>query len=273
VSEPSDTRSSESGGGPEFPPGARRRALVTGASRGIGWAITRRLLDDGWHVIGIARDFSRTIDRGESVASDAFRPIELDLSDLDRLPGRLADLRGELSELDAVVLNAGRGEFGSLEELSFDAIRELIEFDLVSPMFVARAVLPFLKRRGRGDLVFIGSESALEGRRKGTVYCAAKFGLRGFARALRDECAASGVRVTIVQPGMVATTFFDALDFGPGERPENRIEASDVADAVALIVDARAGTVFDEIVLSPLTRVVRSKPRSGPGDRRDAAGR
>jgi short-subunit dehydrogenase len=109
--------------------------------------------------------------------------------------------------------------------------------------------------------VLIGSEAALRGSRYGSIYCAAKFGLRGLAQALRQEAATAGVAVSIVNPGMVRTGFFDELDFVPGERPENALEPADVAEAVWLAVSTRAGAVVDEIDLSPLSRVVRKKRR------------
>ena len=83
--------------------------------------------------------------------------------------------------------------------------------------------------------------------------------MRGFAQALRHECAAANVRITIVNPGMVRTKFFDSLKFEPGADPDNYIEPEDVASAVCGALSARGGTVVDEINLSPLKRVVRRK--------------
>jgi short-subunit dehydrogenase len=165
------------------------------------------------------------------------------------------------SEVRVVVSNAGRGKFGSLEEHSYEEIRSLLELNLTAHAFVARAFLPLLKRGGGGHFVLIGSEAALRGSRYGSIYCAAKFGLRGLAQALRQEAATAGVAVSIVNPGMVRTGFFDELDFVPGERPENALEPADVAEAVWLAVSTRAGAVVDEIDLSPLSRVVRKKRR------------
>ena len=102
----------------------------------------------------------------------------------------------------------------------------------------------------------MGSEAALRGTRRGSVYCASKFALRGFAQALREECAASGIRVTTINPGMVLTPFFDDLDFGPGQEPANYVLPEDVADLVITILSTRSGTVFDEVNLSPLKRVI-----------------
>ena len=97
----------------------------------------------------------------------------------------------------------------------------------------------------------MGSEAALTGTAQGSLYCAAKFALRGLAQALRAECARAGVRVTLVNPGMVQSPFFDELDFRPGPEPDNYILPEDVAEVIVQALTARDGTVLDEINLSP----------------------
>lgn len=238
------------------------KALVTGASAGIGRAIAQRLLAGGYRVVGLARRFPRPLE------SSRFEALAVDLSDLDALPGELDRLVASHDDVDVLILNAGRGEFGSLEELSYSQIRSLVALNFTSHAFVVRAFLPLLKRRGRGHLVFLGSEAALAGRRRGSVYCATKFALRGFAQALRDEGSRRGLRVTVVNPGMVDTDFFKDLDFAPGDSADNYILPHDVAEAVWLALSTRPGTVVDEINLSPLKRVVRKRPRPSHGEGR-----
>jgi short-subunit dehydrogenase len=158
------------------------------------------------------------------------------------------------------VLNAGYGRFGSLEEFSYPQIREMVDTNLLQHIFVARAFLPRIKRLGQGDLVIIGSEAALSGGKRGAIYSACKFALRGLAQSLRDESSGSGVRVSLINPGMVDTGFFEQLDFQPGDDPLNHIRPEDVAEAVAMVLNAHPGTVFDEINLNPLKKVIQFKP-------------
>ncbi|MEJ2316041.1 MAG: SDR family NAD(P)-dependent oxidoreductase [Gammaproteobacteria bacterium] len=228
----------------------QRQLLVTGCSRGIGLAMTKRLLDEGHRVVGISR-LSPGID------SDRFSHVGIDLSDLDKLPHALHELSAQQPDIDAVVLNAGIGRFGSLEEFSVRQIRQLVDLNLTSQVLLAREFLPKLKKRGSGDLVFIGSESALRGGRYGTVYAATKFGLRGLVQALQEECSTSNVRVGIINPGMVNTSFFDELDFRPGEEADQHLVPDDVVAAVLLMLDARQGAVIQEINLQPQKRVIR----------------
>lgn len=224
--------------------------LVTGCSSGIGWAVCERLCAGGRSVVGVAR-------REPPKARGGLEFLRCDLSDLEATSELGRRLGG--SPLAGAVLCAGAGRFGSLEEHSPRQIRELVELDLLSPMLLVREVLPALKRRGEGRLVFVGSESARRGGAYGSVYSAAKFGLRGFAQSLRAEAARAGIGVSIVNPGMVRTPFFDTLDFEPGDESDQALTAGDVADAVLLALGARHGAVLDEIDLAPLKRVVRKK--------------
>lgn len=231
--------------------GTGKTILLTGASSGIGRATAQRLLERGYRVIGLARDFSKF-----PCSDENFTSVPVDLSALDTLPVFLEQLLADYGPFDGVICNAGKGRFASLEEFSYAQIRSLIELNLTSQIFLVRALLPAMKQRKSGSLVFMGSETALNGARRGTVYAAAKFGLRGLAQSLRQECAASGVRVSIINPGMVKTEFFDQLDFQPGSGPDNYILPEDVAEAVLLVLEARPGTVFDEINLSPQKKVI-----------------
>jgi NAD(P)-dependent dehydrogenase (short-subunit alcohol dehydrogenase family) len=232
-----------------------RQVIVTGVSSGIGKAIAIRLLEQGCRVVGMARSVNE-----QTILHECFVPLPVDLARLESLPGLLLACAETYPDVDAVICCAGKGRFAGLEEFSYAQIREIIDLNFTSQAYLIKTFLPKMKRAGHGDIIIIGSEAALAGARKGSVYCAGKFALRGMAQALRDECSKSGIRVTIINPGMVKTPFFDSLNFEPGESPQNYVLPQDVADAVALVLNARPETVFDEINLSPLKKVVRSKP-------------
>jgi 3-hydroxy acid dehydrogenase/malonic semialdehyde reductase len=185
--------------------------------------------------------------------------VQLDLSRLNDIPLKMRELERAFPELDAVVFCAGRGQFGSVEEFSYAQIEGLMTVNFTSQAFLVRALLPALKRKEHGDLIFIGSEAALKGSRKGALYCASKFAVRGFTQALREECGQSKVRVCLINPGMVKTAFFESLSFEPGDDDSNFIEPEDVAEAVSYVLNSRAQIVIDEINLSPLNKVVKFK--------------
>ena len=240
---------------------AQRNLLVTGASRGIGFAITQALLASQHHVTGLARNFPSEL-TGELSAQAFFHAERIDLSDLSALPDTLKSLCQRYPTIDGLILNAGQGQFGSLEEFSYAQIKALIDLNFTAQAFICRAFLPMLKRRGGGDIVFIGSEAALWGGRRGAVYSASKAALRGFAQALREECGRANVRVCVINPGMVRTAFFDELAFQPGPDLTHAIHPETVAAAVVQVLNAPPGTVFDEINLSPLKKVLQFKRES-----------
>ena len=232
----------------------KRTVLVTGASSGIGRAVAQNLLQQGHTVIGASRDcrkFTRQMDN--------FSSVQLDLSRLNELPQKIRQLQQTFPEIDAVVFSAGMGQFGSVEEFSYPQIEALMTINFTSQVFLTKALLPALKRKTSSDLIYIGSEAALKGSRKGAVYCASKFALRGFTQALREECGNSNVRVCLINPGMVKTAFFENLTFEPGDHESNAILAEDVAAAVLYVLDSREQIVIDEINLSPLNKVVKFK--------------
>ncbi len=224
--------------------------LLTGSSRGIGEATREELLSRGHQVIGIARHPKRPTPHPN------YKPVALDLCKGSQIKPTLRDLFKQYPAIDTLVSNAGGAWFGSLEEFSDQDLEQSLHLNLLSHMLMAKHTVPFFKRKKAGDLLFIGSEAALEPGQKGTVYCAAKFGLRGFALSLRQEVARAGIRVTLIHPGMVRTSFFTGLRFGPGPAPENALEAQEVAQTIAWVLEQRAGVNFEEITVKPLKKVI-----------------
>ena len=228
-----------------------RTALVTGSSSGIGRAISEQLLEQGCVVIGVGRDHER-----DPLEHSRYHPYTIDLADTASLTSALNTLWAEHPEIDVVVSNAGQGSFDHLENYSPEQIMAFFNSNLLSHVLLARVALPRLKAKGHGDLVMMGSEAAQRGAQRGSLYCTAKFGVRGLAQSLRAESAAKGVRVSLINPGMVRSPFFDGLGFQPGPDAAHAIEPADVAAAVWMVVSARPGTVFDEVNLSPQKKVI-----------------
>ena len=227
-----------------------KTALITGASSGIGLSASRLLLSQGYHVIGISR-------RGQvaELDHDNFSPVALDLARLEQLESQITELI-ETSTIDCFVHAAGQGQFGSVEQFSVAQIESSIRVNLTSAMVICRSLVPVFRRQGQGRIIFIGSESALQAGKKGALYSAGKFGIRGFCQSLREDCSSDGIQVSLINPGMVRSPFFDDLPFAPGPAPENAIAVNDVAQIIWQILQSSPDIVIDEINLSPRVKSI-----------------
>lgn len=227
--------------------------IITGASSGIGLEIAKILIQNNYQVLSLSR-------------SKPPIPIDwmfCDLKHAHKIEPLAKSIINTYSPINGLVINAGLGHFQNLEELSSLQIDEMLFVNLVSHIHLVRYLLPTLKRQKQAHIFFVGSEAALQGKRKGSIYCASKFGLRGFAQSLSDECQKSNVKVTLLQPGMTRTSFYNELGFSPGNQCEHALLPEDVAKAVLLTLNLSHGCVLDEIILNPKTRVLQHKPKGG----------
>ena len=229
-----------------------RKVLVTGSSDGIGRSITVSLLNSGAKVIGLARDHSKF-----NPETKNYIKYKTDFSNEEILLNTIAKIIKNHKDLDCLVSNAGFGKFGTLETFSTKEINDFIFTNLTSHMILTNKILPHLKKIRKGNIIFIGSESALKGGKNGSLYSAAKFGLRGFSQSIREESCSKNIHVSLINPGMVRTSFFNNLDFMPGEDKSNAIEPDDIGKIIIDILSTRNGSVIEEINLSPLKKVIK----------------
>ncbi len=231
-----------------------RTILVTGASSGIGRAIAEKLLGQGHFVIGTSRDSKKF-----KLAHKKFSFIEIDFAQLDLIEDTIKNLVKQYPTLDAAIFSAGYGQFGAIEQFSCRQIDQLMAVNFTSQAYITKTLISGFKRKDHSNLIYIGSEAALKGSRKGSIYCASKFALRGFTQALRDECGSSSVRVSLINPGMVNTPFFDSLTFQPGEDKNHALLPEDIAEIVSYILNSNKNSVIDEINLNPANKVIQFK--------------
>jgi len=222
-------------------------ALITGASRGIGLAVSDELRAAGAHVIRLARSLHDSSgDRLTDVHCDVTRP-----EDVDRAVARVV---GELGVPDIVVNNAGIFMIKPLTETTPADFTATLATNLTGPYLVARALVPRMVERGSGHLVTIGSISDYIGFPGSTAYAASKFGLRGMHEVIRAETAKSGIRTTLISPGPVDTDIWN--DVRPDEKPgftkrKDMMRVEDVAEAVLFAVTRPERIDITEIRLLP----------------------
>ncbi len=176
-----------------------RRAVVTGASAGIGAAIAARLAGAGANVVAVSRS-GRVPEAGGSV-----RPLVADLSDAEAVDGVIDVAVAELGGLDILVNNAGRGDWLPLDQLNREYFDGLVGLNLWAPLRLCQLAQPYLAAGDDSAVVMIGSVDAVRPSAGGAVYGATKAGLAAVTVALAKEWRADGIRVTQVDPGIVDT--------------------------------------------------------------------
>ena len=232
---------------------AGRTALVTGASRGIGAAVARRLAADGARVALLARSRDALDTLVTEIGGGAIA-IPADISG----PAAVDATRDALARIgvdapDLLVNNAGIFFVTPAHETSVDAFRDLVELNLTAPFAFVQAFLPAMRRRGAGHVVTIGSIADRVAFAGNAAYAASKFGLRALHEVLRAELKGTGVRASLVSPGPVDTPLWDAVDpvHRTGHTPRaEMLPATAVAEAVLYVATAPASVNVDELRLS-----------------------
>ena len=228
--------------------------LVTGSSSGIGYEITSKLLDLGANVIGIARNHDKS-----NLEHKSYITYNCDVSVRDKLEILLKQILKNHPQINCLISNAGYGDFGPLENFSTVQIDNFMATNLTSHIVITKLLLPHFKRNKIGDIIFIGSEAGLLGAKNGSLYCAAKFGLKGFSEALSKDVANKNIKVSIINPGMVRTDFFKKLNFEPGNDEQNTISIKDISSTIVYILNLSRSTIVNEINLSPTKKAIKFK--------------
>ncbi|MDQ6886629.1 MAG: SDR family oxidoreductase [Gemmatimonadota bacterium] len=228
-----------------------RVAVVTGASRGIGLAISRALALAGARVAMLARSREALEDRARELGSDAL-PLSCDLGDPAAIESALERATLELGELSILVNNAGLFHPAPATELTVASFAETVGVNLVGAFAVVRAVLPSMKARQAGHIVIIGSvadRSALPGN---AAYSASKYGARAMHEVIRAEMRGSGVRTTLISPGPTDTSIWDGIALEGSRFPprQSMLQARAVADAVLYALTREPTVNIDELRLS-----------------------
>lgn len=227
------------------------RALVTGATRGMGYEIVNMLSQSCDLILGTSKtsDGNATSLQHLGTLPAEFRYLEQDLANGMSAAERISEwARKQTDSLDLLVLNAGFYIEGDLEDFSEENMRENLEVNFLINHFLVQKLLPLIKRSKRKRIVIIGSTAAYEPYPLVPTYGVAKWALRGLAINLRKELAKDRVGVTFVSPGATWTGMWEGE-----ELPRNRLlEPGDIAKAVKYVVESSEQAVIEEIVLRPM---------------------
>ena len=214
-----------------MPTGADRRrvqktVLITGCSSGIGRAAAHAFNDEGWTVYATARNPADIETLGEAGCELATLDVT-DQSDVDRVVDRILDEEGAI---DALVNNAGYGQFGPIEDVSTEQVHEQFDVNVYGLHRLTKAVLPAMRRERDGTIVNVSSVAGRVSFPGGGVYSGSKFAVEAMSDALRNEVAEFGIDVVVVEPGPVKTNFSERARTEAGVDPESDdAEATDDA--------------------------------------------
>jgi NADP-dependent 3-hydroxy acid dehydrogenase YdfG len=222
-------------------------AFVTGASGGIGAAVSRKLAQHGVNV-GMA---SR---RGDDLGIGL--GLKCDVRERAQVEEAVERTVEEFGRLDICVANAGTGSYHPFLDTPVEHIEEMVELNLLGTIWTIRACLPYMLKQDEGDVVTLASEAGRRGLPGEAVYCASKFGQVGLTRALDHELREHGIRATNVCPGGVATDFALAEGYGrPREALGGMMSADDVADVVLFVLTRPRSYRILETALRPMTEM------------------
>ena len=226
------------------------KAIVTGASSGIGLKITKMLLEHGYEVYGIGRKFV------DEINHPLFHKIVCNLLDEDALKKCIEMI--PTKEITLLVNNAGCAYYGMHETIKKDQIKEMVRLNLEIPMILTQQYIRSL-RDNKGTIINIASISGTHAAPHGASYAATKAGLISFSRSLFEENRKHGMKVTCIIPDMTDTNLYRNADFEADKDFGCCIEPEDIAMIIEEIIEKKDGIVVTEITVQPQYHRIKKK--------------
>lgn len=192
-----------------------KNVVITGASGGIGEKIAIKAAEQGANVVLIARSEDRLKELQQKIENEHKVKVfinSVDVSDFESLPSVFQSIYREAGNVDVLVNNAGYGIFDEADEASFSDIKGMFDVNVLGLIACTKHVLPIMKKRQSGHIINIASQAGKLATPKSSAYSASKHAVLGFTNSLRMETASSGIYVTAVNPGPIATNFFNVAD-------------------------------------------------------------
>jgi 3-oxoacyl-[acyl-carrier protein] reductase len=218
-----------------------KTAIVTGASRGIGLAISRALAKAGVRLGLLSR--TRPKLRGKFF----FRPC--DLAEFDTVPAAMQSLREQLGTVDYLINNAGVFLEKAVDGTSLADWERVIRVNLTASFLTCRELLPHMIKRGQGTIINVASTAGVQGYLNQSAYCASKHGLLGFGRGLAIEAKPYGIRVHTLCPGGVDTELIKGTYLAERLKGQQMIQPEDIAEMVVFILKQPKNVDLPEIIV------------------------
>ncbi len=225
-----------------------KTAIVTGASKGIGWATTKALLDEGYIVAGWSRS-------ALPEQHDRLRHFTVDVSDSENVEGAFREFMNEYGRLDVLINNAGLGYEGPFEEMPFEEWKQMFDVNVHGIFFCSRLAIPVMKEQEVGHIINIASIAGNTGIPGMAGYCGSKFAVKGISHSMYKEVRKFGIKVTCIYPGSVHTNFFDSIP--SVELNEGMMKPEDIAGTILHCLNSSPNYHHVDIEVRPLKPVKR----------------
>ena len=237
-------------------------AIITGGSRGIGYATVEKFIKEGAKVC-LTASSEASAEKAVGKLKEAYPNADImgiapTLSSLESVQAEFAKVVEKYGRIDILINNAGVGYYGLHEELNAAKIKEIVRTNFEAPMILSQLALRQLKK-SKGFIINISSVTALQPSPHGCAYGASKAGLTAFSRSLFDEARKYGVKVVSVHPDMTSTDLYRNADFKEDEDMAAHLEPQEVAQTVEYIINIRDGAVIQEITIKPQFHRIRRK--------------
>ena len=229
-----------------------RVAIITGASRGIGYAIAQELARRGYRLALVARNQAALEEATRRLAGTGAesRAFVCDVREAAGVNAAFRDILAWAGRVDVLVNNAGIGGFGAVQELSEEVWDNTLDTNLRGAFLCSRAVAPLMIRQRSGYIINIGSLAGKNFFAGAAAYCASKWGLMGLTKCMGEDLRGYGIRVSVICPGSVHTEFSPHA----GKDPKKMLQPEDVARTVGWLLEQSPTSFASEIELRPTQR-------------------
>lgn len=180
--------------------------FVTGASKGLGLSLVKKLLNEGYRVAATSRNTASLIKAVDKDDKD-FLPLHVDLQKGENIEQALKTTHEKFGEINVVVNNAGYGIGGAVEELSNEEIHESFDVNVFAAINVIKGVMPYMRAQRSGHIINISSIAGFAAATGWSIYAATKFAVVGLSEVLAEDVKSFGIKVTVVEPGAFRTNF------------------------------------------------------------------
>ncbi len=220
--------------------------VITGAGSGLGASLAKKYSDLGCHVCLLGRT-SSNLNRTAEGLINSHSIYEVDVTSKSAVTKILDSIEAEIGAIDLLINNAGLGVFDLSENIKEESVHDMVDINLKGTIFCTQVVLPHMKKRNQGIIVNVVSTAGVEGKVNETVYCASKFGVRGFTESLALELNETGIRVFGAYMGGMKSAFWDGIF--TEDKIKDFMDPDDVADIIIENTKPRKNTLVTEVII------------------------